>query len=108
MQRRTIIPSDYAGLLKRVKEALVEGQKRIESERVRTYWETGRLINDHVLKHKDRAEYGAQVIDKIARDLNVEHTLLKRCVKFARQYPKLPIGAGGHQLGWSHYRQLIT
>ncbi len=108
MPQRTMIPSDYAGLLKSVKQTLIEGQKRIESERVRIYWETGRLINDHVLGHKDRAEYGAQVIDKIANDLNVEHTILKRCVKFARQYPKLPISAGGHQLGWSHYRQLIT
>ncbi|MBL8013136.1 MAG: thermonuclease family protein [Candidatus Omnitrophica bacterium] len=102
------IPSEYASLLRRVKETLLEGQRRIESERVRTYWETGRIIHRHILQHKDRADYGSQLIDKIANDLNVEHTLIKRCVKFARQYPRLPIGARGHQLGWSHYRQLIT
>jgi hypothetical protein len=56
------IPSDYQGLLRKVKATLIEGQQRIEAERVRTYWETGRLIHGHILKNKDRAEYGAGVI----------------------------------------------
>lgn len=102
------IPANYDALLKSVKATLIEGQKRIEAERVRTYWETGRLIHGHVLANKDRADYGSHVIEKIAKDLKLEHSLLKRCVKFAREYPKPPIGARGHQLGWSHYRQLIT
>lgn len=102
------MPRDYSALLRRVKEVLIEGQRRIESERVRTYWETGRVIHGHILKHADRAEYGSQVIANIAKDIQVEQTLLKRCVKFAKQYPRLPIGATWHQLSWSHYRQLIA
>jgi hypothetical protein len=102
------IPSDYQGLLRKVKETLIEGQQRIEAERVRTYWETGRLIHGHVLKFADRAEYGAEVVANVARDLNVDRSLLTRCVQFAKRYPQLPIGAGRHKFNWAHYRQLIT
>jgi len=48
MTKLSIIPSDYASLLKQVKQTLIEGQQRIEAERVRTYWETGRLIYGNV------------------------------------------------------------
>ncbi len=47
------IPASYDALLKSVKAALIEGQKRIEAERVRTYWEAGRLIHGHVLQIKE-------------------------------------------------------
>jgi hypothetical protein len=43
---------DYAFLLKKVREVLIEGQKRIEAERVRVYWETGYLIHRHILKYE--------------------------------------------------------
>ena len=43
------LPADYAAFLKQVKATLVEGQARIEKERVKTYWETGRLIHSHIL-----------------------------------------------------------
>ena len=102
------VPSDYNALIRRVKEILIEGQQRIEAERVRTYWETGRLIHGHVLDHADRAEYGTQVIANIAKDLHVNKTLLNRCVQFARKYPRLSIVAGRQQFNWAHYRQLIT
>lgn len=102
------IPSDYNALLKQVREVLIEGQRRIESERVRTYWQTGKLIHGHILKHADRAEYGAQVIEQVSKDLDVDYSLLNRCVQFAKKYPRLPILARGREFSWSHYRHLIT
>ncbi len=102
------IPADYPDLLVRVKAALIEGQQRIEQERVRTYWETGRLIHIHILKHKARAAYGAQVIRFIAEDLNTDYSNLQRCVKFAKAYPRLSIVGGRPQFSWTHYRKLIT
>ncbi len=102
------IPSDYQGLLRKVKETLIEGQQRIEAERVRTYWETGRLIQKDILKHADRAEYGARVIADLARDLHVDKTQLARCIQFFKRYPRLPIVGGRQQLGWTHYRKLIA
>ena len=102
------IPADYPSLLIRVKNTLIEGQRRIEAERVKIYWETGRLIQDHVLKHNHRAEYGAQVLGRLSADLNVSKTVLTRCIQFARKYPRLSIVAGRQQFSWSHYRELIT
>ncbi|MGE0268152.1 MAG: DUF1016 N-terminal domain-containing protein [Candidatus Omnitrophota bacterium] len=105
---KTNLPSTYKTLFQKVKQTLILGQQRIEAEKVKVYWETGRLIHAHVLKHADRAEYGAEVVLRLAKDLNVDRTVLNRCVRFAEKYPRLPIGAGRHQFTWSHYRKLIT
>jgi len=100
--------ADYPILLRQVKQTLVEGQARIEQERVRTYWETGQLIHAHILKHKDRAEYGAKVIGDLAKDLNISNDVLYRCVKFHQKYPVLKKVVGRPQFSWSHYRKFIT
>ena len=102
------IPTTYQSLLTSIKQTLIEGQKRIETERVRTYWETGRLIYGHVLQNKDRADYGMKTVANIARDLDVDKTLLNRCVQFAKAYPRMPIVARGQQFSWSHYRKFIA
>ena len=97
----------YYALLARVKKTLLEGQRRIEEERVRTYWETGRDIRSHILKY-ERAEYGGEVVSRLSVDLHVSETVLHRCVQFAARYPRFPIVAGRRQFTWSHYRGLIT
>ena len=99
---------DYPNLLRQVKVTLIEGQQRIEQERVATYWETGRLIHTHILQHKDRGEYGGKVLKHLAGDLNVHVRLLQQCVQFARTYPKVPKVNGRSLFNWSHYRKLIT
>src|SRR3989338_6111266 len=66
------------------------------------------LVKKKSIKHKDRAEYGAEVLKRLAKDLNVGETFLHRCFQFARKYPRLPIFAGRQKFSWSHYRQLIT
>jgi endonuclease YncB( thermonuclease family) len=102
------IPAQYSALLARVRRTLLEGQRRIEEERVRTYWETGRLIHAHILKNSDRAEYGAEVVRDLAGDLGVDLSLLNRCVRFAKMYPHSKIYARGPKFKWSHYRRLMT
>lgn len=101
-------PDNYPSLLKKVKTTLIEGQARIEAERIFTYWETGRIILAYILKNKSRGEYGEHVLRRLAKDLNMDISTLKRCVQFARTYPKLPNGARGRQFKWSHFRRLIT
>ena len=81
--------------------------------KVRTYWQVGNYINQHLKTHGGRAEYGKQVIVKLAKDLKTEETILQRCSKFAEIYPSLEILAGRQELvqsplTWSHYRALIT
>ena len=98
----------YAALLNRVRQTLVLGQQRIETEKVRVYWETGQLIHAHVKHHEERAEYGSEVVRRLANDLGVDHSVLNRCVQFARTYQRSRIYARGHKFSWSHYRKLIT
>lgn len=97
----------YDKLLARVRGILLEGQRRIDAERVRTYWEAGRLIDEHILG-RGRGERGKEVILRLAADLRVDDTLLNRCVRFARTYPSLGKSAGWQKFSWSHYRELIT
>ncbi len=109
MKSKSLPNSDtYPLLLARVRETLVDGQRRIDAERVRTYWETGRIILTYILKNAYRAEYGAQVIKRLAKDLNIDLSNLRRCVQFVKIYPEMPIVGGRRQFTWTHFRKLIA
>ena len=99
---------NYSTLLTRVRETLIDGQRRIEEERVRIYWKTGKLIQAHILKNANRAEYGTQVMKRLAKDLNIDLSNLHRCVQFAKAYPKTPIVGGRRQFTWTHFRKLLA
>ncbi|NTV29876.1 MAG: hypothetical protein HGA80_07335, partial [Candidatus Omnitrophica bacterium] len=98
----------YPALFRRVKETLLEGRRRIEAEKVRTRWDAGRLIQTHILANQERAEYGAEVVPRLARDLGVSSDLLYRCRKFFLAYPDLKILATRPEFSWSHYKTLIS
>ncbi|HUR58504.1 MAG TPA: DUF1016 N-terminal domain-containing protein [Opitutaceae bacterium] len=96
-------PDTYAQLKRLVEDTLLAGQRRIEQAKIRTYWEAGRHIDAHLFAHRDRAEYGGQVISRLSRDLNAPRTTLYDCLKFFRYFP---IVRGRGQLVWTHYRLL--
>lgn len=102
------LSTTYKTLLKRVKETLILGQRKIEQQKVKTYWETGRLIHADILKHKNRATYGTEVVKRLAQDLGIEDSTLHRCVRFFQKYPNSKILGARPQLTWTHYRKLIT
>jgi len=83
---------------------MVQGQRAIEQAKVRTYHETGRLIREHVLLFKERADYGTKTIAKLAADVKVDRSVLHRCVRF---FECFPIVATWPQLSWAHFRELI-
>lgn len=101
--------ASYPVLLKRVRQTIAQGKERaldaVEREKVRTCWETGKLIREHVLLNKDRAAYGGQVLKKLSKDLSVDPSELGRMVEFARTYP---ISVPGRKLSWSHYKALLA
>lgn len=103
------IVQTYAQLVAAIREVRAESQKRIEKaidqEKVREAWETGRLIDQHILQHKERADYGGQVLKRLASDLGTSDTELYRMLKFFRQYP---IFASTQKLSWSHYREILS
>jgi len=95
----------YDELVKAIRAARQESQQRIEQSKVREAWETGKLIDEHVLLHKERAEYDKQVIPRLAKDLGSSTTELYFMLKFARAYPIL---STSKELTWSDYRELLS
>jgi len=100
----TTVPKHYAELRRAVEVTMVRGQREADLARVRTYHETGRLIHEHVLLFKDRADYGTGTIQRLAADLEVDYSVLLRCVQFVRAFPNL---ATWRDLLWAHYRVLL-
>jgi len=86
-------------------ESRVRVEKAVEQERVREAWEIGRLIDAHVLQHKERADYAKQVLPRLAGDLGMSERELYYMLKFYRAYPILPSTA---ELSWGHYRELLS
>lgn len=98
--------SHYPALLKCVRTTLLEGQSKIEQEKVRTYWQTGKHIHEHILQHNGRAEYGKHVILKLSGDLDISDRVLDRTVQFYKAYSK--ISSTSTKLSWGHYCALLT
>ncbi|MFH0986122.1 MAG: DUF1016 N-terminal domain-containing protein [Candidatus Omnitrophota bacterium] len=80
-------------------------EKAVEAERVREAWETGRLIDAHVLQHRERAGYDQQVISRLAADLGMSGRELYYSLQFYRAYSILPHAS---KLSWSEYRELLS
>lgn len=100
--------STYVALRDKVREVLLQGQRKIEEAKVLTYWNTGQSIQQHILQNKERAEYGRRIIERLAEDLEVDESVLRRCFEFAKKFSQSKIHAARHELTWAHYRALIA
>jgi len=105
MPKTEVISSSYSKLLKDLKSILVQRLKRIEEERVKAYWRTGELISKYLLGNKARAGYGDNLFERLSEDLEIGQRTLERSVQFYREFP---IPSARTELGWLHYRILIT
>ncbi len=47
----------------------------MEREKARTYWEVGGLIQAHLLANKDRAEYGKQLVPRLAKAVGISERI---------------------------------
>lgn len=95
----------YDQLLAAIREARTASRVRVQQAKVRETWETGKLIDEHILNHKERADYGAKVIERLAKDLGTSATELRYSHIFAREYSTYPIS---DVLTWSDYRELLS
>jgi endonuclease YncB( thermonuclease family) len=99
----------YEELRHAISEAKAVSRKRVEQaveqERVREAWEIGKLIDEHVLQHKERADYSKQVLVRLAKDLGMSRTELSYMLQFARAYPIFP---STEKLDWGDYRELLS
>lgn len=80
-------PQTYAALRRAVEAVVFKGRQNIERAWVRTYHDTGRLINEHILDHSGRAAYGAQIFDRLAQDTGISKRTLHECAQFHRCFP---------------------
>jgi hypothetical protein len=106
----SVIPR-YAALRKQVHQTLLVGQKEIERAKVQTYWRTGKIINDHIRRHQaNDAHYGGEVVERLAKDLDVSARVLWHCVQFARSFKILTARSesSAMPLSWTHYRELLS
>lgn len=98
--------ASFEVLVRKVKETFVRGRERVKKEMVRTYWQTGKYIHEHVLHHRERADYGAKVIARLARRIGSSKRTLQQTLRFYRTFPK--IAHARAQLDWTHLRTLAS
>ncbi|MEG0693329.1 MAG: PDDEXK nuclease domain-containing protein [Oscillospiraceae bacterium] len=107
--------STYKELVKAIGAALCEGRTNaihaVNTALVRTNWQIGHYIVEYEQKGKERAEYGAELLDCLSRDLTIAYGkgFSRSNVFQMRQfYLKFPIVQTlSEQLSWSHYIELI-
>ncbi len=101
---------DYEGILEDVRglidRAKYQAYKAVDNIRVQTYWQIGERIVWAELDHKERADYGKYLIERLAGDIGFQRSVLYRIVQFYKAYPI--VAALRQQLSWTHYRILIT
>ena len=98
-----VILKDIKSLLERAK---LQAYKAVDNIRVQTYWQVGERISREELRYKNRADYGKNLIVKLAEDLGFEGRLLYRMLQFYELYPILSQVAT--ELSWSHYVELLS
>jgi endonuclease YncB( thermonuclease family) len=93
----------FEALVRGVEETLLEGTRRIDRATVFANWETGRLINQHILLNQARAAYATQVMPRLAKRVGLSERVLYSCSQFHRRVPILNLSS---KLSWTHFRTL--
>lgn len=100
----------YDQLLTEIKSILQKGLTKayqaVDNIRVQTYWQVGERIVREELKRKDRADYGKQIVKRLAVDIGILERNIYFMYQFYKAYPIL--NAVRSELSWTHYRILIS
>lgn len=89
-----------------LEKATYQAYKAVDNLRVQTYWQVGERIVRAELEHKERADYGENVIERLSIDLGFQKRDIYRMVQFYKTYPI--VTSLMSQLSWTHYTILIT
>lgn len=87
-----------------LKKGMAKAYKAVDNLKVQAYWQIGERIAREEFKLK-RADYGQELIKKLASDLKAHERTLYRILKFYKAYPILTTVLS--ELSWSHYLVLI-
>ena len=103
------ILSDAKKIIENAKNNAV---RSVDFCRVRMYWTLGKRIFEEEQEGKDRADYGAYIVQILSKQLEIEYGsgFGKRQLERARQFYRLyPIASTLRtQLNWSQYKLLIS
>jgi predicted nuclease of restriction endonuclease-like (RecB) superfamily len=105
----------YQELLEQISRACAVGRsaalQAVNARLLDTYWQVGRRIVEFEQGGKDRAEYGAALIDRLSADLRLRHGKgfsRGNLIYMRLLYLRYPISQKpSHQLSWSHYVELL-
>lgn len=116
-----IRPSDEASkkLIQDIRSVVDEAKSSVStfvnSALVVMYWHIGAKINQDMIGEEERADYGKQVIDNLAKELTQEYGRgftrdnLFRMVQFHKAFPDFEIvGTLSQQLSWSHFVEILV
>lgn len=107
--------NNYKALKEQIGALLAEGRRRaaqsVNTVLVQTYWQIGRHIVEFEQGGSNKAAYGAELINRLAKDLTLEYgkgfsrSNLFQIRQFYLCFPKVQTLSG--QLSWSHYSELL-
>lgn len=108
-------PGTYPQLLDRIGRTLAAGRLTVyqaaKAAHLMTNWEIGRNIIEYEQQGKDRAEYGAQLLKHLSKDLTLLYGkgFSQSNVYYMRQfYLRFPIFQPTGKLDWGHYCELFS
>ena len=110
--------SSSPGFFSEIKSLIEQSRRQVavtvNATMTMLYWEIGRRIREEVL-HDQRAEYGRQIVESLARQLTPEYGKgwskrhLHHRLRFAEVLPDIQIvNALRTQLSWTHIRTIIA
>jgi hypothetical protein len=119
------IPIKYAALKQGIGSLLEAGRQQaaqqVNTILVQTYWQIGQYIVEFEQNGEDRAAYGENLLDTLAKDLTREYgkgfsrSNLFQIRKLYLTFPKIQTPSGqfkisqtlSNKLSWSHYVELL-
>jgi predicted nuclease of restriction endonuclease-like (RecB) superfamily len=117
----SVIPYSGGGDLLADARTIIDGARQyaysaVNVALVQRNWLLGKRISEEILKGDNRAEYGAEVIVRLAKELRAEYgngftkTNLYNFTEFYKAFPEIFHAASGKfdiRLSWTHYRVLL-
>lgn len=108
-------PTQYTALKEGIGSLLEAGRQQaaqqVNTILVHTYWQIGRYIVEFEQNGEDRAAYGENLLDTLAKDLTTEYGkgFSRSNLTYMRKlYIAFPISETlSHKLTWSHYFEIL-
>lgn len=105
----------YKSLVTQIGELLQNARKNagraVNTILVNTYWQMGKHIVEFEQGGKEKAAYGAELLERLSKDLTQAYgkgfsrSNLFQIRQFYLKFPKIQTLSG--QLSWSHYAEIL-